>query len=618
MKQSTLLVAAATSLLLSSSAVAQTTIEHGRGTPREYPVAASAAAVEYRVIDSLGNAFSYYSTNAEPVKYDPLLNILATIKRGNPTQSGNKAFIYASTDLGMTWSAPMGPLFDNTAAGFGSSRYPSLVINPTHSTNASEYFYFYTVPILTGPSGGFGGFATGLVGQNGADVIPAQASQGVGDATWGSDSRSIETAGGDFVVSVQSIDGNAIAVRRLDLNAGTISEWIPEQFAGAMFSPTEEGFRSSTTGGIGRDANGSIHAMIWARTPETDAAGAGDSMAMPLMSKSTDGGATWSTMAALPGAMLRDYALGQGFTPVMWTTSYGPTGFAVTGLDRASMVFAVLNQDTTNPMMSQIVEARYNAGNWGVFKVADFVGWYTMDNGGGDFSTQVENEIQMAMTADGQTLVAKWTDAVSYLYAADINGDGEGDDTLGTTDVFVATRAVNQGTWSDRKNVTETPILDRLTWMPINILPNDLSRLPIISVQTIPDAVDATIQDQMFNGQRVLVDRRQYVVVTNVDAVVTPGAAPIVGEVTASTIASITPNPTSGSAVVTLGVAKGGYGSVEIFSSLGQRVATLASGMLQAGTHSYNLDGVELPAGAYYVAMKIDGQTVTSPFSVVR
>src|SRR5205814_9523727 len=59
--------------------------------PTRIPIysVSSASPAQYRIVDSLVNAFSFYSYGAQPFGYDPVLNILAMIKRGNPTQPGN-------------------------------------------------------------------------------------------------------------------------------------------------------------------------------------------------------------------------------------------------------------------------------------------------------------------------------------------------------------------------------------------------------------------------------------------------------------------------------------------------------------------------------------------------
>jgi hypothetical protein len=83
-------------------------------------------------------------------------------------------------------------------------------------------------------------------------------------------------------------------------------------------------------------------------------------------------------------------------------------------------------------------------------------------------------------------------------------------------------------------------------------------------------------------------------------------------------ITSLYPNPTNNSATVGINVQNGGVGSVEIWSALGERVASLASGTITAGPHVYSLDARALPAGRYFVALKVNGSSVTQPFSVVR
>lgn len=624
MKQSTLLIAAATTLLLASSAIAQSVrpIQLApRHETRDARPLASAAAPEWRFIDSLGNAFSFYSNGADPFTYDGRLNVLALAKRGAPQQegAGNRVWIYASTNLGLTWAAPFGPITDPTAAGAGSARYPSVLVNPTHSTNPGEYFYYYNAPMVVGPD--WVAHAAGLLAQDGQEVIQQTLAGPIGEATWSSDARNIETTDGAFVISAGSVSNNGIGVRRMDLSSGAMTQSIPPALDNSNFIVPGPNERTSTVAGIGTDASGGIHLLIWARTAAGDAA-VGDSMAMPYISKSTDNGLTWSPMMMLPGAMLASYVTTEGFDIVDSSfIGWGPAGFAVLGPDRYSIVFPYINIKFGGPR-HQLLEARYNAGNWNIFKITDMNLYAPLDNGDGDFEgQQVQNEVQMVKTVDGNTLVVKWNQLISYITDGDIDGKDAADkpDTFTTTDVFVVSRATTQGTWSEPKNVTNSEELDRLTWIPTNVIPNDLTQLPLLEVQAVIDEVEDTTQlEKWVDGQQVLVDRTQLVFVTNVDATPVPSSAPIAGEATASRIGSIAPNPSAGAAIVTVSVAKGGNGSIELWNALGERIAVLADGNLRTGTSSYAIPGAELPVGAYYVALKIDGQTITQPFSVVR
>jgi hypothetical protein len=312
-------------------------------------------------------------------------------------------------------------------------------------------------------------------------------------------------------------------------------------------------------------------------------------------------------------------ASGMNGNPDSISLFYSPVGFAVTGTDQYSIVFGLYDIDASKTGNQQhIVEARYSGGTWTLSKVADFFsGWYDYE-GGGSPSNQMDNEIQVARTADGTRLVAKWAQLFNYTFEQDIDGDGDSPDTLTTADILTSVSNVGSGVWSDPANVTESAIHDRLSWIPTPVVPNDLTNLPLLTVASRPADDETTVAAQLLASQLWVAERTQLVLISNVDATASSGAAPIAGESVGSRIASIVPNPTTGSARVTLDVARAGNGSVEIWSSLGERVATLASGTLPAGTQSFTLDGVELPLGAYYVAMKIDGRTVTMPFSVVR
>lgn len=83
-------------------------------------------------------------------------------------------------------------------------------------------------------------------------------------------------------------------------------------------------------------------------------------------------------------------------------------------------------------------------------------------------------------------------------------------------------------------------------------------------------------------------------------------------------ITSLYPNPTNNTATVGITVPNGGVGSVEVWNVLGERIATLADGMITSGSHVYTLDARTLQAGRYFVALKVDGRSATQSFSVVR
>ena len=97
-------------------------------------------SVNFVIIDSLANAFSYYSSATQPFVYCKDMNTLVTIKRGYvdlanvPNYTGintkDNLFIRRSTDWGDTWQAPE-LIFDAkadppSANKWGAARYPSI------------------------------------------------------------------------------------------------------------------------------------------------------------------------------------------------------------------------------------------------------------------------------------------------------------------------------------------------------------------------------------------------------------------------------------------------------------------------------------------------------------
>ena len=81
---------------------------------------------------------------------------------------------------------------------------------------------------------------------------------------------------------------------------------------------------------------------------------------------------------------------------------------------------------------------------------------------------------------------------------------------------------------------------------------------------------------------------------------------------------SVYPNPFTRRAAVTLEQTDAAAASVVVFDVLGRRVAVLHEGRLEAGRHTFALDGVGLPSGTYLVRAVADTETLTERITVVR
>ncbi len=77
---------------------------------------------------------------------------------------------------------------------------------------------------------------------------------------------------------------------------------------------------------------------------------------------------------------------------------------------------------------------------------------------------------------------------------------------------------------------------------------------------------------------------------------------------TEAALMSVYPNPFNPTTTVQLTLPNVANVQVNVFNSLGQQVATLASGSLTAGTHALQFNGANLASGLYFVRATVDNQ----------
>ena len=141
-------------------------------------------------------------------------------------------------------------------------------------------------------------------------------------------------------------------------------------------------------------------------------------------------------------------------------------------------------------------------------------------------------------------------------------------------------------------------------------------------------ATDVAFSDR-FGGSVSLSDERALVGVAGDDdggtnsgsAYVFSGIAPVAAEpgVTPTGLAlSVAPNPTRGSAALTLRLPSAVEAHIAAYDVLGRRVALLHDGSLAAGTHTFALDATGLPAGVYVVRATAGASAVTGQLTLVR
>ncbi len=83
-------------------------------------------------------------------------------------------------------------------------------------------------------------------------------------------------------------------------------------------------------------------------------------------------------------------------------------------------------------------------------------------------------------------------------------------------------------------------------------------------------------------------------------------------------VSSLTPNPTSGKAVLTFKLGGNDYTTIQVFDAEGRVIATLVDGRLRAGEHRVEWDGSGYPSGTYYIRVQSGEWTGTASVLKVR
>ncbi len=597
-------------------------------------------AIQEFIFDSLVNAFSYYSWQQQPLWWDPASNVLVTLKRGGattPAGDGNRLYYRYSTNRGQSWSGPV-LVFDGNPPTSRYPRYPSVyVINQNNSSRPEDLLLVFASPVTDGTR--WAGFQDGFTYVGSSDV-QSWFNDGV-DLTiggssvrysWGTDSRITATRSGDIALTLGALvapDGvptaeqNYIGLRLQDFAAAPFG-YVPDEWRSTLFGdPGQPGFRANVPIGIARDDAGNLIVAVFGRYQDSDDPG------LPTVGffRSRNDGDTWEGPFFLQPSAIRTYAAAQGITqlsvPFGLQTGAGgsiavPKSFTAYGDGNVSLAFQIFDFDTAKPLeqrIPQMVEATYANGTWTLRKISDrsWLSFALVPDPNSPPSTQVGNELQLSRTADGRALLAKWIEGVVYIAQVDINGDGMAPDTFLTTDVFVATRLLPDGEWSEPVNVTQTPMWDKLAWLP-PVVPNDLQQIPLLMVKTAVDTfVYPTILERLVNSQWQLLEK-QYVTIATFSTVVSvPEATRPAGELWVQ----LAPHPVQRELRLLVRSPGGSSARIELSTLAGERLF-VRHVELSAGEQMVVVPLPELAAGTYMLQLYHGGTRTTLPVVIVR
>ncbi|OGU13943.1 MAG: hypothetical protein A2X61_16465 [Ignavibacteria bacterium GWB2_35_12] len=590
-------------------------------------------AVDFRIVDSLANAYSYFTDGQQPFVYHIPTGTLVTIKRGyfnltiDPTYSGyntlDNLFILQSTDLGQTWSAPK-LVFDSKpkASTWGVARYPSVY--PFIYDN--KLTCVFTAPTNISPD--WVGYVNGIIN----DVDSAISFNGNFDL----DDQNYEWAGTESKILggvINDVDPFGIAVGGAMYTGGTqydhnsymgyrktmdFTEWdpvLPPQWASSLFHPVDQAnYRSVSLVDLKYGSNNTMYMAVNGNFISQEP----DNKVKVGVSISTDFGDTWSEFDVSPHQLLRDYATSQGFDADRVYMTYSGKGFVV--FDNGDFSFALMVNDSVDisgftlpyeQRMFHIAEIYKENNAWGLRKIAE-TGPYVLKylpplDQPADTNNQMGFEIQMSRTVDGDALICKWVDFMSLI-------NQQTNDTITTTDIIVNGRYKNSS-WGEPLDITMSEIWDRITWIP-DFVPNGLLNVPILKVETVPNPDDDPITAKA--RQQKLVDYPQYVVVGNFDASSVLDVDESENTNSKLQITSIYPNPMDNGAEFNFNLPYDGKVEITICDLMGRTVKNVFNGSMGAGLRSVKLNTAGLPAGAYYCTITENGLRATKMITIVR
>ncbi|MCX6155452.1 MAG: T9SS type A sorting domain-containing protein [Candidatus Kapabacteria bacterium] len=419
-------------------------------------------------------------------------------------------------------------------------------------------------------------------------------------------------------------------------NNGTtdIFSWVPAQIDNDNFyvsDPTKSYFNPIYTS---MDAKG-IAYLGCANFKDLSVS----NMRQPFVTKSSADYMSFDNLNSMGDADIQQFLidLGGADNQHIGMFPYESYGFRAYGDNKYSMLARFYYSDGATFANAVIGEMDFDGTSWSIRKVGDVD--YTAPFALYNLTPQGEtvlvdslleqplaDEVQLSITADGQYLVAKWVDfnpnrQIKFPANFKLSG-GQAIDSLPASDVYMSYRRINESQWHTPINVTDDDTWNKNTWIP-EIVPN-LDFLPMVSLQTKVASISAQAEAQVWSTYPSLIKQMiqasgypQDLCLTKVSLTGKGVDQPL--QNFNFEIKSITPNPVEDHAVISFTQNIDANVSLELFNSMGQKITNILDNHFQnTGFHSMGINTGNLSAGAYYVKMTANGQTVTKLMNIVK
>lgn len=598
----------------------------------------------YKPIDTIGRAIFMVYDNVTPVVYEPISKSLVIgssrfgVLQGEQIMTGI-VYVNVSTNMGASW----GRMDLYSEQGIIPVRESVGVVNTDGTTNPNDLHYFlfgkyaqhqggdypwagghYTV---ASPAASFAFTMAGPDNNNPGyswNSTPMTSTGGLGIALFLHGGRLEYKAGlqyGAYGLASFYIDPD-------NQTADMQYSGIPDRLNVNNFRPAEQlASTYNDEGYVGADDNGNLY--FFANNMFTD----NPEVRVPGVIKSNDMGTTWSQWNKMPAQLIDDYVANQQGSLVLSRSllAYNINSFVVIDEDKYSFFTRLYYQKSEQEGYIHLVECHYNGSNWQILPVAELKGFnfWVLQNvaaSGAAFrdslmSSEFANEIGGSVTVDGQNLFVKWIDYTGKMVPINppvtvwyLQNQQVSIDTLETTDVFFSYRNIN-GSWQPKKNLTNDDLWNNLTFVPAKI--PSLNQVPLVTYQTI-QATNPThprVNYPYTIMTQLAVDQEQITNIIVFDAV---NFNSVEEKTTNISLSEMYPNPAKETINLPLNIEKDGLIKVEVFTTLGVKVATVHNSNMSAGNHLIPISTAGFNSGVYICKVSMNGSVNSQMFTVQR
>ncbi len=602
-------------------------------------------AISSMIIARFPNLFYSHLSTITPIVYDPISKITYVTGMDVGQNRYIMQVIY-STNQGTTWLRRT--VFDIEETG---AFWPSIAVtNYTGSSNFNEIPFFI--------SGVWGPLEDGSFRFSGAATVDFKNGEATPNFMFGPNDNNPQDGfrWDQLKLTSLMVDGDGLVFSGSMLrvfnesnqygtygfyvwhvNEGKFftskvsSEWSPSEFKSAGAT------NSSWNGKIetGADENGwlygAVNNMFTDNNPIPD-----DRNRNPGVAKSVDYGDSWDNFNQFPYTLINTYATENGGTMGYVVDPYAMDAFVVTAPDEYSYFFRMIVSDGTNAT-GHIVESYYKDGTWGIRKVGNFGGTPpvlpTILIRSRDFQglyrvavNPIGNELQVAKTADGTSLLVKWVDAlkeksinppVTVTQMVNSTEEQTTMDAVYLSDVIIAHRGIDETSWSEPINKSDGDDYNYYgTWIP-DIIPS-LNEIPMIfhrsqenpDPTTYPATVNLT-PDMI----KIVTDIPSFVNFTTLSVNVNNVRAE---DKYNFRLNDIYPNPANGSAQISFVLDADAQIKIELYNSLGQIVDVILDSFQPAGPHVFPLNTSKYISGSYYFTLTVGTQQITKMLNIIK